>query len=127
LGTGVGNYTVYAIAANGPGEVYVGGDFPTAGGNTASRVAHWNGTSWVPLGDGFNNTVRALELSSDGTFYAGGTFTLSGTTDVSRVAYWDGTSWQPMGSGANNTVLALESDDFFTLVERSISPDRITA
>ncbi|MDN5291723.1 MAG: trimeric autotransporter adhesin [Anaerophaga sp.] len=111
LGTGVGNYTVYAIAATGPGEVYVGGDFSTAGGNTASRVAHWNGTSWASMGDGFDNTVRALELSSDGKLYAGGIFMQSGTTDVSRVAYWDGTAWQPMGSGVNDSVLALESDD----------------
>ena len=80
---------VYAIAVSGS-NVYVGGNFLNAGGQTpqptADRLAKWNGSAWSGLGsNGVNDGalqggaeppgfVRALGLSSNALF-AGGSFT----------------------------------------------------
>ncbi len=90
----------------------VGGDFTTAGGVAANRVAQYNvntlvvGATWSALGPGFNGTVNAL-ARFNGSTYAAGNFTLSGSTPVSRIARWDGTAWQPVGGGVNGAVYAL--------------------
>ena len=49
------------------GGVYVGGQFTTAGGVAASRIARWDGSSWSALGTGMDNqAVYALAVDSDG-------------------------------------------------------------
>ena len=45
------NGTVHALAFDPSGNLYVGGDFTTAGGITANHVARWNGTGWAVLGN----------------------------------------------------------------------------
>jgi hypothetical protein len=99
------NGTVYAIAVNGP-DVYIGGDFTTAGAVTVNRVARWNGTSWSALGSGIDGPVFALAVSGS-TLFAGGYFWTAGGVAVNKVAKWDGTSWSALGSGMNDYVLAL--------------------
>lgn len=90
----------------------VGGDFTTAGGVAASRVAQFTvstltaSASWSAMGAGFNGTVNAL-ARFNGSTYAGGNFTLSGSTAVSHIARWDGTAWQPVGAGVNGAVYAM--------------------
>ncbi len=94
---------------NGP-ALYAGGNFSTAGGVAASRVARWDGTEWTPVGAGFDGTVRAFAAFDDGTgeaLYAGGIFRLSGGVPVSRIARWDGTTWTQVGSGMNERIRAL--------------------
>jgi hypothetical protein len=119
-GTGADG-TVWALAVwdDGGGEaLYAGGDFTTAGGVTANRLAKWDGSAWSalsgPSGTGTNNTVRALAVWDDGggpALYAGGDFTTAGGVIVNRVAKWDGSGWSalsgPSGTGTNNTVRAL--------------------
>ena len=51
---GVNGY-VNALALDGSGNLYAGGDFTTAGGVSANRVAKWNGSKWSALGSGLNN------------------------------------------------------------------------
>ena len=109
LGTGTSNgvgSTVFALALASNGEVYVGGEFTTAGGAAANRVARWNGTSWSPLGTGVSNGpndyVFALALASNGNVYIGGQFTAAGGVAASNVARWNGTSWSPLGTGTSN-------------------------
>jgi outer membrane protein assembly factor BamB len=77
---------VNALAIGGS-TLYAGGDFTLAGGQPASRVAAWNGTSWTPLGSGVNNVVEAIALTSD-SIYAGGGFTSAGGTPASAIARW---------------------------------------
>ncbi|MBL9120460.1 MAG: Ig-like domain-containing protein [Phycisphaerae bacterium] len=110
------NGDVYSLAVFDDGEgggpaLYVGGDFTTAGGVAANRIAKWDGISWSPLGTGASNglsgSVSALSVFDDGlgggpALYAGGFFVTAGGVPASRIAKWDGTSWSPLGTGAGN-------------------------
>ena len=92
---------------HGVGEnLHVGGDFTSAGGVSASRVARWNGLAWAPLGDGLNGAVSALATFNAG-LYVGGIFTRAGGNPASRIARWNGASWSPLGAGMNDQVLAM--------------------
>jgi hypothetical protein len=105
------NNTVYALAVNGFGDLYVGGQFTTAGSVSANRIAKWDGTSWSALGTGINNTVLALAVDKFGNLYAGGGFTHAGGVYTPSVAKWDGTSWSALGTGMDGRVDALAVDD----------------
>ena len=92
---------VYSAAADGLGNLYIGGFFTAVGKVTANRVAKWNGTSWSALGAGVGGTnpaVRALAVSGT-DLYAGGDFLTAGGASAKSIAKWNGTSWSPLGSG----------------------------
>jgi hypothetical protein len=89
--------------------VYTGGDFTTAGGVSANRVARWDGSSWSALGSGMNTRVTSLQMGRDGSVYAGGGFTTAGGVTANRVARWNGTAWSALGSGANDYVFSLQT------------------
>lgn len=79
-------------------DLYAGGRFSTAGGQAASAIAMWDGSSWSALSSGVNN--RVFSLSSDGEdLLAGGNFTSAGGNAANRVAVWDGTEWAVLGPG----------------------------
>jgi trimeric autotransporter adhesin len=97
-GVDYGNGTiVYALAVSGS-DLYVGGQFTTAGGSAATNIAKWDGSSWSALGSGVNGyAVYALAVSGS-DLYAGGSFSMGGVS-VNPVAKWDGSSWSALGSG----------------------------
>jgi hypothetical protein len=97
---------VYALAVSGS-DLYVGGLFTTAGGNSATNVAKWDGSAWSALGSGVAGTgVNALAvLGSD--LYVGGSFTLAGGSSAKYVAKWNGSGWSALGSGMDGVVWAL--------------------
>ncbi len=96
------NNDVYAMAAGLHGDLYVGGNFTTAGGRLASHVAHWDGETWTALGGGVNRAVYALAVAEDGRLYAGGQFTTAGPVNASALAVWNGTAWSKVGGGIND-------------------------
>ena len=104
LGSGLDN-TVFGITVNGS-DVYVGGSFTHAGGNPASHIARWDGSSWSALGSGVNGGVYAVDYSDTGVLYMGGSFTQVGGSPINRIASWNGTSWSWLGSGVNDCVWA---------------------
>jgi hypothetical protein len=55
------------------GDLLVGGDFGTAGGVLARRLARWNGTSWSAVADA-DNYVFTMAQRPDGTMFVGGWF-----------------------------------------------------
>ncbi|MBC7877630.1 MAG: hypothetical protein H7Y59_10715, partial [Anaerolineales bacterium] len=107
LGSGLNNI-VYAIAINGS-NVYMGGQFTDAGGNTnADRIAVWDGSSWSALGSGISNgQVNALAFNGS-VLYVGGSFTnAGGVSGANYIAQWDGSSWSTLGDGVGNAVNAI--------------------
>ncbi|MEX1275236.1 MAG: LamG-like jellyroll fold domain-containing protein [Bacteroidota bacterium] len=106
LGTGITNGTngeVWALAVMGS-DLYVGGNFTTAGGNTVNHIAKWNGSSWSALIsssngiNGINGMVTALAVIGT-DLYAGGWFTTAGGIPAENIAKWDGTNWSALGNG----------------------------
>ncbi len=97
---------VIALAVAGD-DLYVGGDFTTAGGLTVNGVARWDGDAWHALGAGVSGGVRyqapvVLALAVSGSdVYVGGRFTQAGDVPVSHVARWDGTAWYALGEGVS--------------------------
>lgn len=82
--------------------LYVGGDFQTAGGATASGVAKWDGVNWSPVSTGIDGGVYAMAVYNDGTgpaLYAAGDFAIAGGVAASHIAKWNGASWSAVGSG----------------------------
>ena len=109
LGDGVSNSDesiiskVTSIAAEGS-DVYVGGDFNTAGGVGVSGIAWWNGASWSNMGAGLTHVeedviVASIATNSQGQVFVGGLFDLAGTIAVENIAMWDGTVWDSLGTG----------------------------
>ena len=86
---------VYALARDGAGQLYAGGDFGDAGGDPAGDyIAVWDGSEWHPLGgpdsplDGY---VYALAVNDAGQLVVGGEFfTAGGDPDANYIALWDG-------------------------------------
>jgi len=83
-------------------NLYVGGQFQTAGGVAANSIARWNGTNWSSLGEGAENGVQgsvyALAVRK-GRVYAGGYFRTAGSVPAAGLAMWSGTKWCVLGSG----------------------------
>ena len=90
--------TIYAALRLGT-DLYIGGDFASAGGAPAANIASWDGTAWSPLGSGTNARVYALATLGD-KVYAGGRFSAAGQTGASGVAVWDPATatWSALGN-----------------------------
>ncbi|MFN0006275.1 MAG: hypothetical protein ACKVXR_00080 [Planctomycetota bacterium] len=85
--------------------LYAAGDFQYVDGVEMNSLAHWDGSSWSPVGppagDGMNHTVHALasvNLGSGTTLYAGGSFWTASGSYAQDLARWDGSSWQGITS-----------------------------
>lgn len=94
VGNGLDDYVI-ALTTSG-NSVYAGGHFQIACGNPAcssgntivTRVAQWNGASWVPLGSGTNSYVYALAITGT-QLYAGGIFTSAGNKPSNYFGRWN--------------------------------------
>jgi hypothetical protein len=80
------------------GELIAAGDFGSAGGVPARRIAAWNGTRWRALGTGTNGVVYAL-TPYDGELVVGGSFFEAGSVPANKIARWNGEYCQPLGTG----------------------------
>jgi len=98
---------VWALGFGPDGALYAGGEFTTAGGTLAGRIARWANSQWHPLGTGMNGSVYALASGPNGSLYAGGDFTSAGGVAAQRIARWDGTAWHSLTSGMSSSVNAL--------------------
>ena len=105
-GVGVGGGTVTCFAFNGS-DVYVGGQFTTAGTVPVSNIAKWNPTTgWSALGTGLNAYAWAMSFFG-GNLYVTGAFTQAGGGTVNYIAKWNGTSWSGLGGGVNSQTYGL--------------------
>lgn len=85
------------------GDVYVGGDFTSIVGVSASYIARWDGTNWNAVGTGTDGAVRAIVVSG-GNVYAAGDFTNAGGSSANYVASWNGSTWSALGTGTDNGI-----------------------
>ncbi len=102
----VNGITVWAVAVLGP-DLYIGGQFNTAGPIVANNIVKYNLTTntWTTLGAGANNGVdgAVLCITVSGTdVYVGGTFTHAGGAAANNIAKWSGTSWTTLGTAPND-------------------------
>ncbi len=100
-----GALTVAAVAADGSGGFYIGGDFRYVGGVARKNLAHIlaNGSVDPGFNPNPNNAVDALAVSGS-TVYAGGNFTSIGGQARNHIAALDATSgaatgWDPNADG----------------------------
>lgn len=92
-GAGGGIADVRALTVMPNGELIAAGDFVTAGGLPANRVARWTGAAWAPLAAGLNATVFALAVLANGDLVAG---------TANGVVRWNGMAWSAVGGGATS-------------------------
>ena len=97
LGVGM-NGNVNALAVDQTNNVlYAGGEFTTAGGISASKIAKWAGSAWEAMGTGVNGNVYSM-LFQNGKLYIGGTFSSVNGVAANNIAMYDG-SWHALGAG----------------------------
>lgn len=77
------------------GNLIAAGNFTSIGGVAVHCIAMWDGSSWHPLGSGFNNTVCSL-IVYNGNLIAGGAFDTNARGVANKIAQWNGTTWLPM-------------------------------
>jgi hypothetical protein len=112
LSTGLNN-AVWALTVFN-GELYAGGMFTATGNGTpANHIAKWDGTQWLPVGEGLNDTIYTLCVDSlQNKLYAGGAFTQTGLGQPAKhIAEWTGTNWVEVGGGTNLFVHSLFAKD----------------
>ncbi len=93
--------SVYALFADGSGNLYFGGDFTMIGSVVGNRIAKWDGNVWSSLGSGMDERVYSLAILG-GNLYAGGDFTTAGGVAAGGIAKWNGTAWSALGTGLGN-------------------------
>jgi hypothetical protein len=112
------NGIVYALNADAPGALLVGGSFTGAGGvKGADYIARWNGKAWSAVGPGLNGDVHAIAYRN-GKIYVGGVFSSAGGNAAAGfLAVWDGHGWsqpcKPSGPGGNVYSLAIRGSTLY--------------
>lgn len=110
LGTGL-NSAVRSIVIDSSNNLYVGGDFTTAGGTTANYIAKWNGSAWSAVGTGTDLDLYVNALAINGTdLYVGGSFSTFGGAVGDYIQKWNGSTWSAMDVGTDGDVNALAVD-----------------
>ena len=110
-----------AVADLGAGtRLFVFGAYTSIGAVPADSIASWDGSTFAPLGAGFNLVVGGLVIESLGVLTENGTpklaahgdFVVAGGRFAEGFAQWDGSNWTPLGNGFNGTLNALGTCDF---------------
>lgn len=94
--------------------ICVAGNFTSAGGNSATNFAVWDGSNWSPAGADLGAT--ASRVYSPGTeLYVGGNFLRAAGGIMAGLTAWDGTRWRAIGppgkiAGLSTIVRAIAID-----------------
>jgi hypothetical protein len=114
LGTGVGGVggatgaSVYSMEVF-SGNLYVGGNFTSAGGSTVYGLAKWDGVNWTTVGSAPSLSAWVLSMKTfNSNLYIGGYFLDgAGISAGDNIIKWDGTSFSAVGSGLDEMVKTL--------------------
>lgn len=112
------NATIFSVAEDSQGSLYIGGGYTYGGGNTnADYVTKWSPANrYSSLSTGLNAVVYAVATSGTNV-YVGGMFSnAGGNANADFFAKWDGSSWSALGtppaSGWVNDILVDGSNIF---------------
>jgi hypothetical protein len=94
-------------------ELYIGGNMISKDG-TMSRLARWDGTKWLPLGEGVKGSIEEVYCFEvfNNELYVGGFFNTT-TGPGNSLARWNGNSWSDVGIGLEGypSVTALKASN----------------
>jgi len=135
---GVTGGNVLSIATQEP-DIYVGGNFTSAGGAPANQIAKYiDGDGWYAIeggidtacGDESSDGLGGFPLDLEGNvlvrcnviiastleLYVGGNFLTAGGTPANYVARWNGANWEPLQQGVPGECfsLAMYNTDVYT-------------
>ncbi len=89
-------------------EIYVGGRFERAGGQSVGSLARWNGTRWSSVGANLSGYARVDALAVfRSELYVGGTFDAIGGMAAAAIARWNGRDWAAVGAGIESPVVRM--------------------
>jgi hypothetical protein len=108
---GTDSITIYALAVDGSGNLFAGGDPSTVGSLIINHIARWDGAAWSALDSGVSSQVNAIAIDNLDQVYVGGTFTQASGITVNYIAKWDGSDWSALDVGANEWVMHLVCDN----------------
>ena len=111
------NNEIRSIGFDENNNLYIGGNFDTAGGVSASRIARWNGINRSALGSGTSGFVQAIESIGD-YLYIGGNFSIAGTKSVNRIARFNKNTetWEGLGNGLSGNVNTITSNGTYIYI-----------
>ena len=102
------------------GELYVGGSFEDAHGQTCRAIARWELTEFDNLAAGLVYNFGSQRCNAiaplGGALVAGGSFVRAGSVDVSNLAVWTPNTWAALGDseyfsyGSVRTLLVVEEN-----------------
>jgi len=102
--------TVYALAFDNMGLLYIGGNFLTVNGVASSYLIKWNGTAYISMGVNTPNArVEALAVATNNIVYVGGFFSFVFATAANKIAAWNDATltWAALGTGMTFSVVDL--------------------
>ena len=114
------NGQVWNIKEAPNGDIYVCGEFTSAGGVANTKcIARWSKANqvWQAVGNPVTGAtldyIYAMAFDANGDLYVGGNFTnLAGIANADYFAKYtvSNNTWSALGSGINSTVIAIEID-----------------
>jgi prepilin-type processing-associated H-X9-DG protein len=110
---------VRCLTADASNNIFVGGDFTSAAGVSAARIAKWNGSVWTGFDPpSLNGNIWCSIKDSAGNIYIGGEFTKINGSTFNKIAKWNGTSWSALGTGitSGDKVISMAFDPSGNLV-----------
>lgn len=106
-----GGSSVNALAIASNGDVWVGGNFTSAGGATADGLARWNvaTNSWTRFTNGTpGDQIYALAIDNSGNVYGGGSFlNWDGVANEDYIWKYNGSVFSALGTGMGSVVRAI--------------------
>ena len=80
-------------------DLYIGGNFKTAGSLKANSIVRWDGVRWDSLAAGVVGTVRTMVVKGN-DLYVGGTFSITSLPGVYCMAKWNilTKTWSAIGT-----------------------------
>jgi hypothetical protein len=114
-GAGVSNPENFGVEVNAltaiGSNLYVGGNFPVAGGIPAKAIARWDGSNWSAIDNGVyfsfggSASARVYAIGQGAVdVIAGGSFDRANLVTANGIAAFDGAQWRSFGINASNGV-----------------------